>query len=297
MEMRGGRKLFILWGMAGILGIGSGVFFSRDPVLIVTDASFTALYGARRARLKTVKASIQLFRPVKPVMVADNAGPDMVAFAVEQAGGSPYCILFPYRYNEGAERYVEQFPQVPVFILGGRNQNPRVNGTIFIETDSGTDLYRAGLCAGIMARNDGKEVLFFQNEAMAAEQQDAFQAGLREQGFEKTPKYLSVSQDYSDNQNVSCVVMNGQAALFLNKDLDTPVILFSWIDPDVTATPVKLVFDDSPWALVTRVVQMIPGKNPEGAVPSEIVFPGRRIRDKGILHDLKNVIYNNIPNI
>ncbi|MDR2517779.1 MAG: hypothetical protein LBD13_00005 [Spirochaetaceae bacterium] len=280
-----------------------GLFCFRPPVLIVTDAAFASLYGPARITAKRIETSAALLRRVQPVMVDDTAGPDMVAFAVEKAGGSPYCVLFPYRYNEGAGRYAEKFPQTPVFIVGG-GQNARVKGTVLVGTDIMTDLYRAGLCAGIIARNSGRDVLFFQGEALPEEQREAFQEGLRERGFEKKPKYLSANQDYSDNENIACVVMNGQAAPFLDRNLETPVILFSWLDPELTAASVKVIFDDSPWALAARIVRMIPGRNGidridsteetlpvAEVVPSDILFPGRRVLDTNILRDLKKAAH------
>lgn len=274
-----------------ILALGAGIFFFRAPVLLVTDIPFNALYGIGRSRLKSIETSLKLFRWVKPVIVAENAGPDMVAFAVEAAAPAPYRVLFPYWYYEGAGRYAERFPQVLVFILGGRNRDPQVKGTIFIGTDWETDLYRAGLCVGIIARQDGdKEVLFFQNEGLTLEQRNVFHKGLQEQGYEKTPKYLRITENYADNKNISCVVMNGQAISFLDQNIETSIILFSWIDPELTATSVKIVFDDSPWALVGRIVKMIPGENTGGLMPSEILFLGRRIPEKGVAQDLKNVL-------
>jgi hypothetical protein len=291
MEIRKSRKFFVCGGVMVCLALGTGIFFFRAPVLLVTDAPFNALYGLRRSRIKSIETSLKLFRQVKPVLVAENAGPDMVAFAVESAAPAPYCVLFPYWYNEGAGRYAEQFPQVPVFILGGRNRDPQVQGTIFIGTDWETDLYRAGLCAGIIARHNGdKEVLFFQNEGLTTEQRNAFRDGLQEQGFENAPKYLSITEHYSDNNNISCVVMNGAATSFLDQNVETSIILFSWIDPGVTATSVKVVFDDSPWALAPGVIKMIPGEHPVGLIPSEILFLGRRIPEKGIVRDLKKVL-------
>jgi hypothetical protein len=275
--------------------IAAGARFFRAPVLIVTDAPFAALYGPRRLVSKTRALSLRLLRPVRAVTVDDAAGPDIVAFALEQAGGSPYCVLFPYRYNEGAGRYAERFPRTPVFIVGGE-EDPDVKGTVFVGTDVLADTYRAGRCAGVIARKSGGDVLFFKDGAARAEMRAAFERGLREQGFEKKPKYLGANQDYSDNENVACVVINGPAAPFLDRNLETPILLFSWLDPEVTAASVKLVFDDSPWALAARVVRMIPGKNgkaggggipPGETVPSDIVFPGRRMPDTSMARDLK----------
>jgi hypothetical protein len=299
MGKNGAKKRLLLFGIfAVILGLAAGGFFLRAPALVVTDASFDVLYGLRRSRVKAVEAAVKLYRRVIPVMIADNAGPDMVVFAVESAWASPYCIIFPYRYNEGAGRYAENHPGVPVFVLGGRNHDPKTGGAVFVKTDVDTDLYRAGLCAGSIARNGGGgEVLFFQNEVLSEEERTMFQAGLREAGIEKASKYLGISEEHTDNQNVACAVMTGQAAQFLDQNLETPIILFSWADPELTATSVKLIFDDSPWALAVRVVQLIPGKEPGKQIPSEVVVLGRRITEKGLLQHLKNVIHSKQPNI
>ncbi|MDR1302586.1 MAG: hypothetical protein LBK43_08990 [Treponema sp.] len=300
MRSVGFRKGYILLGigmlMAGCLG---GVFWFRAPVLFVTDAPFNTLYGLRRTGMKRLETSIRMLRQLKPVIIGDNAGPDMVSFAVEEAHGSPYGVLFPYRYYEGAERYIAQFPQVPVFILGARNRDPEVAGAIFVGTDAQLDLYRAGLCAGIMARHetqeDGEasalqgEVLFFQSEGISTEYREAFSRGLREQGFTKEPQYLNINQDYVDIYNISCVVIQGRASSFLERNLEIPVILFSWVDPDLTSRAVKLVFDDSPWAAVKKTVAMIPGRQGE-AVPSEWVISGQRIGNKEVLGRLKKAL-------
>jgi hypothetical protein len=299
MTKRGFGRGFVFAGLAAILfGIGAGIFFLRAPVLIVTDPSFNALYGTKRRTVQAFNAGLTLFRPVRPVIIADGASPDIVAFAVEEAARSPYCILFPYRYNEGARQYAARYPHRPVFVLGRRNPEGTVEETFFVETDVRTDLYRAGLCAGIIAQNgEAGEILFFQNETLSAAEEEAFEMGLKEADFEKPAVYMSVNQEYSDNKKVSCAVIYGSSTQFLIQNIETPVVLFSWIDPDLTAASVKLVFDDSPWALVTGVVHMIAGKKPEQGIPSAAVIPGRRIRDKRVLQHLKNVIYNNYLNI
>ncbi|MDR1985957.1 MAG: hypothetical protein LBP88_03160 [Treponema sp.] len=296
------RYLVLVLGVL-LVSLLTGVFWFRAPVLLVTDAPFNALYGIRRAGIKRLETTLKMMRQIKPVLIGENAGPDMVLFAVEEAHSAPYGVLFPYRYYEGAERYIAQFPHIPVFILGGRNRDPQVPGGIFVGTDTKLDLYRAGLCAGIFAQHEGSrdgevlaqgEILFFQNEGIAAEYREAFSMGLQEQGFTKEPKYLNIKQDYTDSiQNVSCVVMQGQATLFLERNLEIPVILFSWIDPDVTSRAVKLVVDDSPWAVAGKTIAMIPGRQGE-VVPSDWVFPGQRLVDKEVLSRLKKVLLRSI---
>ncbi|MDR2536811.1 MAG: hypothetical protein LBC46_00750 [Treponema sp.] len=269
-----------------------GVFLLRAPVLLVTDAPFDALYGKTRALLKRVEASLRLFRRVRPVSVSVDAGSDIVAFAVEVAARSPYLVLFPYRYLEGARRYAEAFPETPVFVLGGRSRED-TEPLGFVSTDSATDFYRAGLCAALIASDAQQvagEVLLFQGDPIPVEWSAAFLAGLREKGFEREPKYLSVTEDYSDTQNVVCVVMSGQATTFLERNLNIPVILFSWVDPALTSQAITVIFDDSPWALLIRVARAM-GK--EGtSLPSEMVFPAERMADRNMLKQIREKMFN-----
>ncbi|MDR0524959.1 MAG: hypothetical protein LBG90_03710 [Spirochaetaceae bacterium] len=290
------KRLLLSIGL--VLALGIGGFFARSPAVVVTDSAFDVLYGPDRTRRKVGAASLKLFRRVRPVPVADNADPDMVAFAVEEAEADPYCIIFPYRYNEGAEAYAERHPSARVFVLGDRHTGDRTEGAegaVFVETDWKTDLYRAGLCAGSLALSgeDG-EVLFFQTPILSDEGQELFERGLRDRGVEKPPKYLSVSQEYSDNKNVACAVVGGRAEAFFEQNLGAPVVLFSWVDPALTGDSVKVLFDDSPWALVSRVVQLIPGKERMQSIPSDVVVLGRRILERGLVGDLKKTRENNI---
>ncbi|MDR1955571.1 MAG: hypothetical protein LBQ30_01800 [Treponema sp.] len=301
MGIPGFRKRFLLLGIGVLLGgLLAGRYALCSPVLLVTDTPFETLYGPRRAELKRIEIMLRIGRQVKRVLIGENAGPDMVSFALEEAHRSPYRVLVPYRYYEGAARYAEHFPQVPVIILGGRSQDPQAPGTIFVGTDTMLDLYRAGLCAGILAeyQRDGEdsvpgEVLFFQNERLTPEYQEAFSRGLREQGFTKEPKYLTVHQDYADIKYISCIVMQGAGTSVLERNLTIPVILFSWIDPALSSRMVKLVFDDAPWTLARKAVALIPDEQ-GGAIPSAWVFPEGRIATKEVLGRLKKVLSKSI---
>jgi hypothetical protein len=286
---------------AGVLlpGLLAAYFWFRPPVLFVTDTPFTTLYGLRRARIQGLKTTLKLMRRIKPVLIGENAGTDMVLFAVEEAHKAPYAVLFPDRYYEGAQRYIAQFPQVPVFILGARNQDPQLPGAIFLGTDTALDLYRAGLCAGILAQHTSspdeatrpsEDILFFQNQGLSGEYQEAFNRGLREQGFTKEPKYINAGEDYADTiHNISCVVMQGQGASFLEGMPEVPVILFSWVDPALTSGAVTLVADDSPWAAAADIKALIPRRQ-GGLVPSDWVFPRQRTMDKELLSRLKKAL-------
>ncbi|MDR1399600.1 MAG: hypothetical protein LBJ41_06750 [Treponema sp.] len=288
----GKRNVFFLIIVAFVLLL-CGVFLLRAPVLLVTDAPFDALYGGRRSLLKQAEASLCLFRRVRPVSVSIDTGSDIVAFTVESAARSPYLVLFPYRYLEGARRYVEAFPETPVFVLGGRSREVNTESLGFVNTDSVTDFYRAGLCAALIAsygQQAAGEVLLFQGDPIPVEWSAAFLAGLREKGFAREPKYFSTTEDYADTQNVVCIVMNGQATTFLEQNLNIPVILFSWVDPALTSQSVTVIFDDSPWALLIKVARVM-GK--EGtSLPSEMVFPAERMADRKMLKQIRDKMFN-----
>ncbi|GHT97997.1 hypothetical protein FACS1894142_3710 [Spirochaetia bacterium] len=290
-----GRKIgdIVTFGLAFLILVGGALglwsFSKRPPVLVVTDEVFDGLYGVERARLKQAQIAFKLLRPVKTVRIAENSGADVVSFAVEDASAHPWCVLFPYCYYQGAGRYARQFPETPVFLIGGQFRDSGEGRAIV--TDTLLDRYRAGLGAALLAA-DGGDVLFFYTDPASGDERDAFEAGLRAGGYERTPRYLRGSADYSTQEGVSCAVIAGQADSFLEETTDIPVILCSWIDPALTPRRVKLVFDDSPWAFAVRAAELAPLA--EGGVPlrlpSEATVLDGRIPDKELRQKLKAAV-------
>jgi hypothetical protein len=232
----------------------AGVFFARPPVLIVTDTSFIQLYGSSRFRIRQIRVSLELFRKVMPVEIAESAGSDLTVLAVEGASRSPRAVLFPYRYLEAARLYSGNHPGIQVMVTGG-NSSPPVSGATFgfVFTDTALDLYRAGLYAAVLAEKNSS-VLFFYGDTLSDGYREAFQDGLEAGGGNNNPVYISASVDYVSYDNIGCAVLAGPAANFLEKNLNIPVILFSWIDPGLSPRSVKVTFDDSAWALVTGLL-------------------------------------------
>lgn len=298
-----------------IMAVLAGVFYIRSPALVVTDASFIALYGAGRARQRQALASLALFRRVKPVTVADGAGSDVLVLALEGAAAKPYCVLFPYRYAEAAQRYHGQFPDIPAAILAGRagNGSPGYTGGTeglpVYATDRETDWYRAGVCAGILAarppappagaedRDGGAETgagpgkaALFQAKTMQPEEREAFSRGLRETCPEAVPLFFNTAGQLSDTNGVACVVMAGGGADYPDRNLKIPVILFSWLNPSLTARETVLVFDDSPWAVAVPAATLAVNRQAEEKIPSKILFFPARIADKGIFRKIKKAV-------
>ncbi|GHV87532.1 hypothetical protein AGMMS50255_8280 [Spirochaetia bacterium] len=293
MKFRKGRALPVLAGLVLIAAIPAGIFFARSPALILSDASFDALYGARRASIARVQLSLRLFRPVKKVLIAESAGPEAAAFALEEASERPWGAILPVRYARGGQRYAEDHGGTPVAITEGR-ESRRDGNLSYIAADTRLDAYRAGRCAAILAQaGDGAgNILFFQAERNFPFDRESFLAGLREEGFMEDPVFLSPDSNYSSYENVSCVVLTGQARNFFDRNVKVPVILFSWLDPALTPANVKVIFDDSPWVLAFAAFR---DKGEAKSLPANIIIPKERITNPAVLRKMKSAIREEIP--
>lgn len=290
--MRLKRRIFItiLSAVLGCAALGAALYRLRAPLLLVLDEEFIFLYGIRRGALKRLELSLRLFRRVAVARIAEGASPDVVAFAAAAAAPRPYAALFPARHRQGAQRYAEQAQGIPVGVLGGGAlfRPADSEGFRFIETDKKTDLYRAGRCAALFAQRGGGGVLFFAGDLIDRDDREAFTRGLRDQGFTGAPVFVDRGTEYTLPEGLSCVVMTSPAENFL-ENAALPIILFSWIDPGFTARGVKIIFDDSPWALALASAKAL---QRQGALPpaaSEIQALWDRIGDADLRRDLKGV--------
>jgi hypothetical protein len=243
--------LMVILGLIFVFGAIWGVFLFRSPVLIVTDSSFMAVYGPKRLKKMESSLSSKLFRRIIPVYVDEYAGPDIISVAAEDAFQSPLAVLFPYRYMEGAGYYKENHPEIPVYITTGRNQTSNAKETLgLVRTDIKTDMYRAGLCAAMLA-GEGS-ILFVSDGTVPSENREAFIEGLRDQDYTKDPVWGNANSSFTSGSDLSCAVIAGPAGSFFETRPETPVILFSWADPDFTPRSVKVIFNDSPYTLAFK---------------------------------------------
>lgn len=263
----------------------------RSPVLIVIDDEFAGLYGPERTRIAQAEASLKLFRRIQILRIAAGAAPDVVAFAVEAAVAKPHAVLFSFSNYSGARYYAGQAEGVPIGVLGNTGrQLPAAEGLVLIETDKKADFYRAGRCAAVFSDQNGGGILFFQGDLVTQDSRDAFRRGISAGGIETPPRFINANEDYTPPQGISSVVMAGAAEKYLDKNLSIPIILFSWIDPDKTAREIKLVFDDSPWALAVEAVDVLHRADGPAPIPSKIRVLGSRIGDSRIKEGLKKAI-------
>jgi hypothetical protein len=209
----------------------------------------------------------------------------VILLAVEEAAAAPYCVLFPYRFLEGARRYRERRPEIPALVLGGRVREIH-EGTVYTNTQF--DMYRAGTAAALIAGDTPGAVLVLTDGWMGESDRRAFQTGLRDQGFAGTPLYLNGGQEYNLDQEISCAVIAGPAPGYFDQNLKAPLILFSWANPAQTPWMVKVIFDDSPWGVLKEAVGRAAGGGGED-LPSKMLI----LQDR--LGGLAGVLRKKVP--
>ena len=269
----------ILAGIGLAAAIPFLVFLARSPVLVVTDRSFILLYGESRSRAEIFRSSLVLFRRVRAVTVADDVGEDIIQYAISEASARPFCVLFPLRFAQSARLYREQNPSVPVVLLEGRyaeGENPAVSALggntedyFFYKTDIAADLYLAGLAAAAIDGDKNGRVAVFLESRLYTQGREAFLRALND--IEKplrTSFYTSFSQ-FSEIPDLSCVVLAGVGADYMDNYSGVPVIFFSWIDPLLLPADVVLVFNDSPWIQAAEAAGMADARMHDGQIRSK----------------------------
>ena len=273
------------------LATGALVFNSRSPVLVVTDAAFMGLYGKDRIQRQSIASSFALFRRVKPVITADGASPDILVTAVSETSRHPYCVLFPGYLAPSAERYHMEFPEVHTALFSGVSPSsdlPQSDGVLCVyRTDLETDLYRAGLFAGLIGlkRNpsDAQRISFLcQDRNIQAGEREFFSRGLSESDPGAVARFVNAASDIPGPEGISCVVLTSSGAEYLDRNAKIPLILFTWLDTSMLPAEIIAVFDDSAWAVAVPAVRMAVKSQAEGIIPSKpLVFSGESA-DNGI---------------
>jgi hypothetical protein len=266
----------VLCSLAGLVM----VFFSRPPVVLVTDSAFTVFYGKQRSVVKKISLSALFFRQVKTALVAESAGPDLVSLAARTASAQPHAVFFPYRYRDGALRYIRDYPDVAVAVLGGREKPSETpgpeddtggNGLAWYSTDVLTDFYRGGFCAGLLAIPDGEIVV--QAGTITSEQRSALLQGVKESSNQETaPRVRFTGRDFPEG--MACAVLASGGEAFFREAPVIPFVLYSWLDPAVVPAETAVLFSDSPWETLPEALKLLESGQFGGAIPSNIQVLG-----------------------
>jgi hypothetical protein len=251
-----------------------------------------------RIRVENALSSLALYRPVKPVIIADDASDDILIIALAEASPRPFCVIFSLRHATAARQYREQNPEIPVVLLEGRYPSEGANPASFainnnetddyfiFTTDIDLDFYRAGLAAAILDGEKNGSMAVFTETRVQTAAREAFMRALEER--EKTIKpsfHTSISQFNSDS-DPSCAVIAGPGIEFFDINSEAPVIFFTWLDLAALTDNTVVIFDDSPWVQSVPAVRMVIAGVMKGEIPSKPLILPSKNADKDILQQL-----------
>lgn len=244
-------------------------FLLRAQVLVVTDSSFEAVYGVRRAAYARTALSLRLFRPVRRVRVADSASSSAVALAAAAASDSDstLCVLFPPYFSEAAAAYAasrSEIPAVVAFPLFFDRAGASLGGALAVAPDPRVEGYRAGksVAASLLeaARSPGRAAGIAAEPRvlvrMGGDPLDPFvsglAAGLLAGGIRSEPVLIDPEGAKPGVGGAGAFLVDAAPDVprpEVDPFADTPQIVFSWIDPALMPSSVVRVFDDSLYAL------------------------------------------------
>jgi hypothetical protein len=262
-------------------------------VLIVTEESFIGLYGENRLKKEASRSSFALFRPIKTVTVANDAGEDVVPFAVSALSSKPFCVLFPLRFAHSAKLYHEENPQIPVVLLEGmftESEYPSasylgsdISGYFIYKTDISADFYRAGRVAAAFDNAENGRFVVFLQPSIRNLAKEAFQRALNDIGNQRETLFFTSFSQYSEISDIFCVVLAGNGTEYLEKKTGVPVIFFTWLDPSLMPSDVFLTVNDSPWAQVDQAVKLVKTGETRGLIRSNFQTIDRKKINRRLL--------------
>lgn len=280
------KILIIIITAALAVLIPFAVYSLRSPVLILSEESFTALYGEKRIRKENIRNSIALFRRVLMVKTANDAGEDIIPHAVAEISSSPYCVLFPLRFTRSARLYKEQNPGIPVILLEGRRIETKSEFDFSYKTDIENDFFQAGIAALELAA--GGKIAVFLESSIDRLAREAFLRGIGEEKASEVKFYTNFSHYHPVNE-LSCAVLAGIGAEFMEGNVDIPVIYISWLNPGYVPQNVVMIINDSPLAQVKEAVRLFSAGEKEGKIRSNFLTVNSKKIDKKILRKIKKI--------
>jgi len=290
------------------------IFYTRPPVLIVTEESFVEIYGRERMYEEAFYSSIPMFRPVKIVTVANDAGEDVVPFAVSTAAINPFCVIFPLRFVKSALLYRELAPDTPIVVLEGRypqEESPSESvlgegkSDYFVfKTNIDDDFYRIGLAVTAIKlkpsqksensapdeQKKGRVVVFLDQKLN--QMRDVFLRSLYDRGELFETLFYNTYSQYLDMHDIACAVLAGVGADFLDRKIDVPVISFTWVNPSLLPFDVVMIVNDSPLAQARQAVKMVKSGVKSGLIKSEFRVLDRAKFDRKLIAIIKKNRYN-----
>jgi hypothetical protein len=235
--------------------------------------------------------SAALLRRVSFAVVAEDAGRDAAGFAVSAVSSAPYLALFPERYLEGAERYAaaaNALGSTRVAVMNdGEGKGVSIGKTEPVRINRNIDLYRAGKCAAILAK-DGDIALIYA-DPLPDSYWEAFNAGLVAGGYQKEPVFYHYAQLITPAGLGCAVLFTAVNQSVFEAKPEVPIILFSWFTPEYTPRGTMVVFDDSPLAVAAQIARRSP------VIKSQASILASRVRNRSEYLALRAAIRGNAP--
>ncbi|MDR3324640.1 MAG: hypothetical protein LBS82_01440 [Spirochaetaceae bacterium] len=285
------------------------LFFLRPPVILVTDVYSHALYGAEQEQLQIFTSSFRILRQVKVFRIMEETDGYTIAEAIKKARPIPRFVFFPFHYSEAAKIYNDHIKQEgndatkTIVLFYEENQTKNKNDYISIAPDIRLDYYRTGRSAAILSReirasrednlNIHRQITFMYDTQANSEAQSAFEKGLQDGGYSGTARFVN-ARDMVDHNNLDCVVIEGPANAFLQSVKEIPAILLSWFhDTNYFPDNIKIQINDSPYALIPKVVGLPESSLVAGAVlkvPSSFQILRNKIVNKKLIGELSKAV-------
>jgi hypothetical protein len=249
------------------------------------------LYGADRIRRESSRASFALFRPVRSVVVANDASDDIVQIAITDVSSRPFCVLFPFRFARAGVIYHEQNPNIRVVILAARHSIESMPSTgqaeyFIYKTDIEADFYRAGIAVAAIGMSNNEKIVLFLEPDIQLQAREAFLRGINDQGSQLETHFFTDFSDFHGILDFSCVIFAGTGFEYFDEISGVPVVFFSWLDPSLVSADAILVIDDSPWAQAVQAVTLAAAGQRDGLILSKFLILDRKRFDRRMLRKI-----------
>ncbi|MDR0908529.1 MAG: hypothetical protein LBM77_02070 [Spirochaetaceae bacterium] len=223
------KKILIFILILVILGYFAVIFFNREPIVLLNDPGFTALYGKQRLFLRNLKLGATKFRRIVQINAPEAGNDEQIALAAESAAKTPFMAVFPFRYENAALVYKKTKPNIDTVVSLGRKPLPQdENGLRYVQSNTEKYLQEAIKKAEILVENTENKTIVIYSDTNLPESNDL-----------QVIRAKNVPLP-ADTGALICIGLIPDPF-----PSNIPIILFSWLDPKRVPKNVKYIFDDS----------------------------------------------------
>ena len=134
----------------------------------------------------------------------------------------------------------------------------------------------------------GGKIAVFLESSIDRLAREAFLRGIGEEKASEVKFYTNFSHYHPVNE-LSCAVLAGIGAEFMEGNVDIPVIYISWLNPGYVPQNVVMIINDSPLAQVKEAVRLFSAGEKEGKIRSNFLTVNSKKIDKKILRKIKKI--------